>query len=248
MGFIQVETSWLSWPWPFLINVPLGLVVFALAPTVIRYVAPVRGRIDWMGALTVTASLVTAVYAIVTTVPGQWTSPQTLLLGAAVALLVLFLVLQVISRESLLPLRILAAPNLAVGNLLMALLGAAWIRLWFYLNLYLQQTLGLSALYSGLALLPMTLTIMVVMVGLSGKLVARFGIEANILIGLLAMAGSLLLFSRVPEGGSFVVDVLPASLLGALGMALAYIPITMSALLEHSSCSAERPRREVPVG
>src|SRR5690554_6053927 len=121
MGFIQVETSWLSWPWTFLINVPLGLVVFALAPTVIRYVAPVRGRIDWMGALTVTASLVTAVYAIVTTVPGQWTSPQTLLLGAAVALLVLFLVLQVISRESLLPLRILAAPNLAVGNLLMAL-------------------------------------------------------------------------------------------------------------------------------
>ncbi|WP_108461673.1 MFS transporter [Devosia naphthalenivorans] len=174
------------------------------------------------GALTVTASLVTAVYAIVTTVPGQWISPQTLLLlGAAVALLVLFLVLQVISRESLLPLRIFAAPNLAVGNLLMALLGAAWIPLWFYLNLYLQQTLGLSALYSGLALLPMTLTIMVIMVGLSGKLVARFGIEANILIGLLAMAGSLLLFSRVPEGGSFVVDVLPASLLGALGMALA---------------------------
>ncbi|WP_108462824.1 MFS transporter [Devosia naphthalenivorans] len=226
-----VITEWLSWPWTFLINVPLGLVVFALAPTVIRYAAPVRGRIDWIGALTVTASLVTAVYAIVTTEPGQWTSPQTLLLlGAAVALLVLFLVLQAISREPLLPLRIFAAPNLAVGNLLMALLGAAWIPLWFYLNLYLQQTLGLSALYSGLALLPMTLTIMVVMVGLSGKLVARFGIKANIVIGLLAMAGSLLLFSRVPEGGSFGVDVLPASLLGALGMALAYIPTTMSGM------------------
>lgn len=226
-----VITEWLSWPWTFLINVPLGLLVLTLTPAVVRYSAPVRGRIDWLGALTVTASLVTAVYAIVTTEPGQWTSPQTLmLLGAAAALLALFLVLQAISREPLLPLRIFAAPNLAVGNLLMALLGAAWIPLWFYLNLYLQQTLGLSALWSGLALLPMTVTIMIIMVGFSGKLVGRFGVKANIVTGLLAMVGSLLLFARVPEGGDFVLDVLPASLLGALGMALAYIPTTMSGM------------------
>lgn len=226
-----VITEWLSWPWTFLINVPLGLVVFALTPLVIRYAAPAVGRIDWLGAATITAALVVAVYAIVTTEPGQWASAQTLLLlGLAVLLLVVFLVIQAMRREPLLPLRIFGARNLALGNVLMALLGAAWIPLWFYLNLYLQQTLQLSALASGLALLPMTLTIMVIMVGLSGRLIGRFGIKANVVVGLLAMGGALFLFTQLPPSGDYFANVLPASLLAALGMALAYIPVTMAAM------------------
>jgi EmrB/QacA subfamily drug resistance transporter len=226
-----VITEWLSWPWTFLINVPLGALVFLLAPTVIRYAAPSVGRIDWIGGGTITASLVTAVYAIVTTEPGQWTSVQTLLeLGVAALLLGVFLVIQAVRQEPLLPLRIFKAPNLALGNVLMGLMGAAWIPLWFYLNLYLQQTLHLSPLASGLALLPMTLTIMVVMVGLSGKLIGRFGIKANVVVGLLAMGSALILLSQVPANGDYVANVLPASLLAALGMALAYIPVTMAAM------------------
>jgi len=226
-----IITEWLSWPWTFLINVPLGLLVMAFSPSLLRYSAPNVGKIDWFGAIAVTASLVTAVYAIVTTEPGQWTSIQTLsLLGASLALLALFLVIQAYKQEPLLPLRIFAAPNLAAANLLMALLGAAWIPLWFYLNLYLQQSLQLSALASGLALLPMTVTIMVLMVGFSGKLVGRFGLKPNLVAGLLVMAGALLLFARVPENGNFWIDVLPASLLAALGMALAYIPTTMAGM------------------
>ena len=123
-----------------------------------------------------------------------------------------------------------AVRNLALGNVLMGLLGAAWIPLWFYLNLYLQQTLQMSALASGLALLPMTLTIMVIMVGFSGKLIGRFGIKANVVTGLLAMGGALLLFTQVPANGDYFANVLPASLIAALGMALAYIPITMAAM------------------
>jgi len=226
-----VITEWLSWPWTFLINVPLGVLVFLLAPMVIRHTAPAAGRIDWLGAATITAALVTAVYAIVTTEPGQWSSAQTLLLlGLAVLLLAIFLFIQAMRREPLLPLRILRARNLALGNVLMALLGAAWIPLWFYLNLYLQQSLHLSALASGLALLPMTLTIMVVMVGLSGKLIGRFGIKANVVVGLLAMGGALLLLTQLPPSGDYFANVLPASLLAALGMALAYIPVTMAAM------------------
>jgi len=226
-----VITEWLSWPWTFLVNVPLGLFVLAAAPAVLRYVAPSIGKIDWLGAITVTAALVTGVYAIVTTAPGQWLSAQTLgLLGAAAALLVLFLAIQAIRREPLLPLSILIAPNLALGNILMALLGAAWIPLWFFLNLYLQQTLNLSALASGLALLPMTVAIMIVMVGFSGKLIGRFGMKTNIVLGLLAMGGALVLFTQVPADGNYFANVLPASLLAALGMALAYIPVTMTAM------------------
>lgn len=226
-----VITEWMSWPWTFLINVPLGILVLLVSPLVLRYRAPLVGRVDWLGALLVTGALVLAVYAIVTTEPGQWTSLRAWgLLAAALGLLVAFFISQALQREPLLPLRILGAPNLAAGNLLMALLGAAWIPLWFYLNLYLQQVLHLSALFSGLALLPMTVTIMVLMVAVSGRLVARFGIKANVIVGLLLMGGALLLFARLPSEGSFVVDVLPASLLAALGMSLAYIPTTMAGM------------------
>jgi len=231
-----VITEWLSWPWTFLINVPLGAVVFLVAPVVLRYAAPNVGRIDWLGATTITAALVAAVYAIVTTEPGHWASAQPLLLlAAALLLFIVFIVSQAVRKEPLLQLRIFKAPNLALGNLLMALLGAAWIPLWFYLNLYLQQTLQLSALASGLALLPMTVTIMVTMVGLSGRLIGRFGIKANMVVGLLAMGGALVLLTQLPADGSYAANVLPASLLAALGMALAYIPATMAAM------SAARP-------
>ena len=226
-----VITEWLSWPWTFLVNVPLGALVFTLAPTVIGRSTPGVGRIDWLGAVTVTAALVTAVYAIVTNEPGHWASVNTLLLiAAAAALLAIFLVLQAVRREPLLPLRIFAAPNLAAGNVLMALLGAAWIPLWFYLNLYLQQTLQLSALASGLALLPMTVTIMILMVGFSSRIIGRIGVKASIVLGLLAMGGALVLFTNVPLTGDYFANVLPASLLAAIGMSLAYIPITMSGM------------------
>lgn len=226
-----VITEWLTWPWTFLINVPLGLLVLALVPAVLRKSDRSSGRVDWLGAITVTGTLVTLVYAIVTAETVGWASVQILgLLAVAAVLLVIFLVIQAARREPLLPLSIFRAPNLAAGNLVMGLLGAAWIPLWFFLNLYLQQILGLSALASGLALLPMTITIMVVMVGFSGRLVGRFGPKANLIIGLLLMGAALLLLANLPPDGTFLVNVLPASLLAALGMALAYIPATMSGM------------------
>jgi len=226
-----VITEWLSWPWTFLINVPLGLAVLAAAPFVLGYSARVSGRVDWLGAATVTAALVIAVYAIVTTEPGQWGSIRTLaLLGGSAVLLAAFVGIQRARDEPLLPLGILAAPNLSAANVLMALLGAAWIPLWFYLNLYLQQILDLSALASGFALLPMTLAIMVLMVGLSGRLIGAFGIKPNVALGLVALGGSLLLFARLPADGDYWIHVLPPSLLAATGMALAYIPTTMAGM------------------
>ncbi|MDP2779628.1 MFS transporter [Devosia sp.] len=226
-----VITEWLAWPWTFLINVPLGLMVLALIPAVLRKSPRSIGRVDWFGAIAVTGALVTLVYAIVTAETVGWASAQILiLLAVAAVLLVIFLVIQAARREPLLPLAIFKAPNLAAGNLVMGLLGAAWIPLWFFLNLYLQQILGLSALSSGLALLPMTVMIMVVMVGFSGRLIGRFGPKANLILGLLLMGAALLLFANLPTNGSFWINVLPASLLAALGMALAYIPATMSGM------------------
>jgi len=145
-------------------------------------------------------------------------------------LFIIFIIIQKQKREPLIPLAIFKVPNLLSGNVVMALLAAAWIPLWFFLNLYLQQTLHYTAFNSGLALLPMTIAIMFLMVGLTGKLVARFGFKANMVAGLLALAGSLLLFSTIPPDGTFIINVLPASLLGALGMSLTYIPGTIASM------------------
>jgi MFS family permease len=190
-----------------------------------------KGRVDWMGALLATSSLILLVYAIVSAESAGWASVQTIgMLTLAALLFVVFIQTQKNRQDALVALHIFKAPNLASGNIAMALMAAAWIPLWFFLNLYLQQILQLNAFYSGLALLPMTFTIMIVMVGLTGKLITRFGIKKNLVAGLASLTLSLLLFSTVPPDGNFWIHVLPASLLGALGMSLAYIPGTMAAM------------------
>jgi EmrB/QacA subfamily drug resistance transporter len=226
-----VITEWMSWSWTFLINLPLGLAVLAAGPAVLRPVAGSRGRIGLLDSVLVTGAIVAAVYAIVTGEHVGWLVPQTLgLLGLAALLLVAFLGLQAVSGSPLLPLRIFRAPGLAAGNLIMALLGAAWIPLWFFLNLYLQTVLDLSAFGSGLALLPMTLVIMVMMVRVTGPLIGRFGVKPVLLTGLVALAAALALFAGLPADGTFAANVLPVSLLAAVGMSLAYIPVTMTGM------------------
>lgn len=224
-------TEWLSWHWVFLINIPLGLTVLFYSPKLLFKGNTQKGKVDIAGAIFATAGLVLAVYSIVSAENVGWKSLQTIgLLGISVLLFVIFYVIQQKKKDPLVPLRIFKVPNLSSGNIVMALLAASWIPLWFFLNLYLQQTLNYSAFYSGLALLPMTIAIMFLMVGMTGKLVAKFGFKSNLIAGLIALTGSLLLFSTIPPDGTFLINVLPASLLGALGMSLAYIPGTIASM------------------
>ena len=207
------------------------LAVLAAGPVVLRSIPGNRGKIGVVDSALVTGAIVAAVYAIVTGEQVGWLVPQTLgLLGGALGLLAVFVIMQATSREPLLPLRLFRAPGLAAGNLVMALLGAAWIPLWFFLNLYLQSVLQLTAFGSGLALLPMTLVIMVFMVKLTGPLIGRFGVKPVMVTGLLALSGALGLLATIPADGSYGASVLPASLIAALGMSLAYIPVTMTGM------------------
>ena len=224
-------TEWLSWHWVFLINIPIGLAVLFYSKRLLFKGSTQKGKVDVAGAILATAALVLAVYGIVSAESAGWKSLQTIgLLPLSLVLFIIFFVLQKQKKEPLVPLSIFKVPNLLSGNLVMALLAAAWIPLWFFLNLYLQQTLNYSAFNSGLALLPMTIAIMFLMVGVTGKLVAKFGFKTNLIAGLIALAASLFLFSTIPADGTFVVNVLPASLLGALGMSLAYIPGTIASM------------------
>ncbi|MCF6132793.1 MFS transporter [Flavobacterium wongokense] len=226
-----VITEWLSWEWIFLINIPIGLLVLFQTPGVLQKGITRKGSVDISGAIMATTALVLTVYAIVSAESAGWMSLQTIgLLLVSAILFSIFLVSQNKKKEPLLPLSIFKVPNLSAGNIITALLAGSWIPLWFYLNLYLQQVLNYSAFNSGLALLPMTLVIMIVMVGFTGKLVVKFGFKANLIAGLLFLTASLVLFSMAPADGTFIGNVLPASILGAIGMSLAYIPSTMAAM------------------
>ena len=224
-------TEWLSWHWLFLINIPVGLAVLFFSQKLLFKGTTRKGKVDIVGAILATVALIVMVYAIISAENAGWISVQTIgLLGLSLLLFIIFIIIQKQKSEPLIPLAIFKVPNLLSGNVVMALLAAAWIPLWFFLNLYLQQTLHYTAFNSRLALLPMTIAIMFLMVGLTGKLVARFGFKANMVAGLLALAGSLLLFSTIPPDGTFIINVLPASLLGALGMSLTYIPDTIASM------------------
>ncbi|CAA9496935.1 MAG: Uncharacterized MFS-type transporter [uncultured Solirubrobacteraceae bacterium] len=220
-----VITEWISWPWVFYINIPIALLVLALIPALMPGAPVRRGSIDILGALTSTGGLALTVFAVVRAPQEGWTSAATLasIVGGAV-LLALFVALQATRRAPLMRLGILRAPNLAAANAAQLLLGAAWIPMWFFLNLYLQQVLGYGAFEGGAALLPMTVAIMILMVVVAPRVINRFGFKAPIVGGMLLLAAGMAALSLVRADGSFVVDVLPASLIAATGMALAFIP------------------------
>ncbi|MBA3249759.1 MAG: MFS transporter [Geodermatophilaceae bacterium] len=221
-----VLTEYLSWPWVFYINIPIALVALVAAPKLMPGGSTgARGSIDVVGAVTVTAGLGAAVYAIVRAPAVGWGSAQTWgVLLAAVVLLGVFLGIQGTRREPLMRLSIFRTPNLGAANLAQLLLGAAWIPMWFFLNLYLQQVLGYSAFPSGAALLPMTILIMIGMIALAPPAINRFGPKTMIVAGLTVLAVGMGWLSLIRPGGTFWVDVLPASLVAALGMSLAFIP------------------------
>jgi EmrB/QacA subfamily drug resistance transporter len=232
-----IITAYVDWSWVFLINVPIGIAVLALSGIVLprgsnNNIKKQTGRVDYPGALSITGALVLLVYAIVTANDAGWSSLQTVsLLLISAGLLGAFIMIQKRSRDPLIPLRIFKTTNLLASNIVMALLGAAWIPMWFFLNLYLQQVQGYGAFESGLALLPMTAAIMALMIGASSRLIRRLGVKHSLVVGLGLLAVAMLMFVATPSTkGSFATHVLPASLIAAGGMSLAYIPALMSAV------------------
>jgi len=226
-----VITEWIAWPWVFYINIPIALLVLAVTPGLMPSAPARRGSIDLAGAITATAGLALAVFAVVRAPEQGWGSEATLL-GIAGGLLALgaFVAIQSARREPLVRLGILRSPNLAAANLAQLLLGAAWIPMWFFLNLYLQQVLGYGAFEGGAALLPMTAAIMLGMVVVAPRVIARLGVRTPAVIGLLLLATGMAVLSLVRPDGSFAVDVLPASLIAAAGMSLAFIPTLGTAI------------------
>ncbi len=228
-----ILTNSLDWHWIFLVNLPIGVlvVVFSLRLLPAARVPGAKGRLDVAGALTVTAALMLAVYAIVNGNEQGWTSGQTLgLLAAAAALLAVFLGIETRVATPLVPLGLFRLRNVATANVV-GVLWAASMFAWFFLSaLYLQLVLGYSPLQVGLAFLPANLIMGVFSLGLSAKLVMRFGIRPPLATGLLLAALGLVLFARAPVDGSFLVDVLPSMILLGFGAGMAFNPVLLAAM------------------
>ena len=208
-----VLTDLLSWHWIFLVNIPVGVVVYLLS---LRLLPTARGaaeggRLDVWGAVTVTAALMLAVFAIVDGNEAGWGSARTLgLLGGAVVMLIAFLVIESRVTSPLVPLGLFRIRNVASANVVGVLMAGGLFAWFFFSALYLQQILGFTPLEVGLAYLPS----MIIWGGcslISDRIVMRFGITAPLVAGLGLMAVGLLLFARTPVDGSLALDVIPGT-------------------------------------
>jgi EmrB/QacA subfamily drug resistance transporter len=228
-----ILTDVLNWHWIFLVNFPIGVAVVLLSlrllPSV-RIPMPDR-RLDVAGAVTITASLMIAVYAIVNGNQNGWTSVETLgLLAVALAIFVVFIVIELVVSSPLVPLALFKLRNLAVADVVGVLWAAAMFA-WFFLTaLYLQFVLGYSPLQVGLGFLPGNLIMGVLSIGLSAKIVMRYGFRAPLAAGLGLAGLGLLLLARTPVDGNYVVDVLPSMILLGLGAGTAFNPVLLAAM------------------
>jgi MFS transporter len=179
----------------------------------------------------VTAASMVAVYAIVNGNDAGWTSARTLgLLALAATLIGVFLAIESRTSAPLVPLGLFRLRNLAISNVVGVLWAAAMFAWFFLAALYLQLVLGYSPLEVGLAFLPGNVIMGVLSLGLSAKIVMRFGIRAPLAAGLGTAAVGLVLFARAPVDGSFVVDVLPGMILLGVGAGIAFNPVLLAAM------------------
>jgi EmrB/QacA subfamily drug resistance transporter len=216
-------TSALSWSWIFFINIPVGLLVLGVTPWLLRESrADLAHRtFDFAGAASITGGLMVLVYAM--------TRATLSLLGASAALVAAFVVIEFRSKAPLLPMRIFRLRTLTASNITGLLMGAAVFSQFFLLTLYMQQVLHYSALKTGVAYIALTLAI-ISFSAISQMLVTRIGVRRVLPAGLLFTAVALVLFARLPVHGSYFSDLFPAFLISGIGLALAFVPISIGGL------------------
>ena len=227
-----VLTSYLSWPWIFYLNVPVGLALVLLAP---RRLAESRadnaGRhFDVAGATTITASLMVLVYALTRATQSGWSSLSTVSLLATAALLGAgFLFVERRAESPLVPFEVFRGNTLATANVITTIIASIAFSGFFLLTLYLQQVLHYSAAESGVAFVAIAGTV-AVMSNVAQRFVTRFGARRVLAVGLLFMAASEAYLIRLPVHGHYVTDLLPAFLLLGVGMGTSFIAVTIAAL------------------
>ncbi|MDB5188290.1 MAG: putative drug resistance transporter, EmrB/QacA subfamily [Candidatus Kaiserbacteria bacterium] len=228
-----ILTGTLNWHWIFLVNVPIGILVCILSLYLLsgEQADSKNVHLDLVGAFTVTASLMLAVYGIVNGNALGWTSVQTLgtLLGAVI-LMILFLYIESKVRAPLMPLSLFKLRSVVVANTAGVLWSAAMFS-WFFLSaLYMQLVLNYDPLQVGLAFVPANLIMAVFSIWLSAKVITRFGIKKSLTTGLALCAAGLLVFAHASEHGTFLTDILLPMILMGFGAGISFNPMLLAAM------------------
>jgi EmrB/QacA subfamily drug resistance transporter len=227
-----VLTEYVGWEWVLWVNVPIGIGAALLAPRLLgesRSEAETRS-FDVAGAVTVTSALSILVYALVDATNAGWGSTQTIgLLAVSVILFAAFVAIERRSEAPLVPFGIFRLRTLTGANVVGLLVGASLFSMFFFISLYMQQVLGYSAIKAGLSYLPLALTI-IVAAGVASQLVTRVGFKPVLLAGMAFIAAGLIWFGQVSVGGGYVSDILGPSLLAAVGLGFAFVPVTIAAV------------------
>jgi MFS family permease len=227
-----VLTSYLSWPWVFYLNVPVGIALVVLAP---RKLAESRSEnasrhFDVAGASTITASLMVLVYALTRATQSGWGSLSTIsLLATAAVLGAVFLAVERRAESPLVPFEVFRGNTLATANVITTIIASVAFSQFFLLTLYLQQVLHYSAAQTGVAFTAIAGTV-AVMSNVAQRFVTRFGPRRVLAVGLLFMAASEAYLIRLPVHGHYVTDLLPSFLLVGFGMGTSFVAVTIAAL------------------
>jgi EmrB/QacA subfamily drug resistance transporter len=221
-----------GWKWVLWVNVPIGLLAALIAPRLIAEsrADAARRHFDLAGAVSVTAGISVLVYALVDANNAGWGSLRTIgLLALSVILLASFTAIERRSRAPLVPFSIFRQGTVAGANVVGLLTGASLFSMFFFISLYMQQVLGYDAIKTGLSYLPLAVSI-ILAAGIASQLVTRVGFKPILAAGMALIAGGLVWFSQVSVHGGFVSDILGPSLLAAVGLGFAFVPVTIAAV------------------
>jgi EmrB/QacA subfamily drug resistance transporter len=226
-----VLTDALGWEWIFFVNIPVGAVAFALAPTLLTESRDARvRRFDAAGAVLVTTGLSLLVYAITQAGQQGWLAGETVgSFALAVALLAGFVAWELRQSEPLMRFGILRTRTVSGANVAGFILGTALFSMFLMLTLYMQQVLGFSAMRTGVAYLAVAGTA-IIWSTVAAQLVTRLGVKPVLVVGMVSLTAGLLYFTRVSVGGSYLEDLLPGFLLTGLGIGFSFVPISIAAL------------------
>nr|MDQ2629499.1 MFS transporter [Actinomycetota bacterium] len=227
-----VLTDGLGWEWVLWVNVPIGIVAAAIAPSLIAESKNEQEtrHFDVAGATTITLGLSALVFALLDAEDAGWGSAQTIgILAFSAIMLIAFVAIERRSQAPLVPFRIFRLRTITGANVVGILVGASLFSMFFFISLYMQQVLGYSAIKAGLSYLPLAVSI-ILSAGIASSLVTKVGFKPILATGMVLIAAGLLWFSQISPDGTFLADILGPSLLAAVGLGFAFVPVTIAAV------------------
>ena len=227
-----ILTEYVGWEWVLWVNVPIGIFAAAIAPSLIaetKSEAETR-HFDVAGAFTITLGLSALVFALLDAETVGWGSVQTIAtIAGSLILLAAFVAIESRSRAPLVPFSIFRVRTVTGANVVGILVGASLFSMFYFISLYMQQILGYSPIKAGLSYLPLAITI-ILAAGIASGLVTKVGFKPILAIGMACIALGLIWFTQIDVDGTFLEDILGPSLLAAVGLGFAFVPVTIAAV------------------